>query len=175
MNIKEPYQQAQRAETPPQAIGIYEKIIQRDPQNSEAYNNIGELYVNMGQPTGGLIVNKKLIKENVLEITEEDFDKVDVRIGTIVAVDVNKKARHPAYKLTVDLGEEIGTKTSSAQITDLYNPEQLIGRQAVFCVNLKPMHIGSVKSEVRILGSESTGGVVLLQPSMQVKNGDRIF
>ena len=110
-----------------------------------------------------------------MEITVEDFDKVDVRIGTIVAVDVNKKARHPAYKLTVDLGEEIGTKTSSAQITDLYTPEQLIGRQAVFCVNLKSMHIGSVKSEVRILGSESTGSVVLLQPSMPVKNGDRIF
>lgn len=54
-----------------------------------------------------------------MEITIEDFDKVDVRIGTIVAVDINKKARHPAYKLTVDLGEEIGTKTSSTQITDL--------------------------------------------------------
>ena len=127
-----------------------------------------------------------------MEITVEDFDKVDVRIGTIIAVDINKKARHPAYKLTVDLGEELGTKTSSAQITDLYTPEQLIGRQAVFCVyperepntaknksnevrNLKPMHIGSVKSEVRILGSESDGGVVLLQPTMTVKNGDRIF
>ena len=110
-----------------------------------------------------------------MEITVEEFDKVDVRIGTIVAVDVNKKARHPAYKLTVDLGEELGIKSSSAQITDLYIPEQLIGCQAVFCVNLKPMHIGSVKSEVRILGSESEGGVVLLQPTMQVRNGDKIF
>ena len=110
-----------------------------------------------------------------MEITVEDFDKVDVRIGTIVAVDVNNKARHPAYKLMVDLGEELGIKTSSAQITDLYTPEQLIGHQAVFCVNLKPMHIGSVKSEVRILGSESQGGVVLLQPSMQVENGDKVF
>ena len=110
-----------------------------------------------------------------MEITVEDFDKVDIRVGTIVAVDVNKKARHPAYKLTVDLGEELGTKTSSAQITDLYTPEQLLGRQAVFCVNLKPMHIGSVKSEVRILGSESEGGVVLLQPTMTVKNGDKVF
>ena len=110
-----------------------------------------------------------------MEITVEDFDKVDVRIGTIVAVDVNKKARHPAYKLTVDLGEELGIKSSSAQITDRYTPEQLIGRQAVFCVNLKPMHIGSVKSEVRILGSESEGGVVLLHPSMAVRNGDIIF
>ena len=110
-----------------------------------------------------------------MEITVEDFDKVDVCIGTIVAVDINKKARKPAYKLTVDLGEELGTKTSSAQITNLYTPEQLVGRQAVFCVNLTPMHIGSVKSEVRILGSESEGGVVLLQPSMTVRNGDKIF
>lgn len=110
-----------------------------------------------------------------MPITVEDFDRVDVRIGTIVAVDINKKARHPAYKLTVDLGEELGTKTSSAQITDLYTPEDLVGRQAVFCVNLTPMHIGSVKSEVRILGSESASGVVLLQPSMAVKNGDKVF
>ena len=110
-----------------------------------------------------------------MEITVEDFDKVDVRIGTIVAVDINKKARKPAYKLTVDLGEELGVKTSSAQITDLYTSEELVGRPAVFCVNLKPMHIGSVKSEVRILGSESEGGVVLLQPLMTVKNGDKIF
>ena len=110
-----------------------------------------------------------------MEITIEDFDKVDVRIGTIVAVDINRKARHPAYKLTVDLGEELGTKTSSAQITDRYTPEQLIHRQAAFCVNLKPMHIGSVKSEVRILGSGSEGGVVLLQPSTAVKNGDKVF
>ncbi|MBR1550529.1 MAG: tRNA-binding protein [Bacteroidales bacterium] len=110
-----------------------------------------------------------------MQITVEDFDRVDVRIGTIVAVDINKKARKPAYKLTVDLGEELGIKTSSAQITDLYAPEDLVGRQAVFCVNLVPMHIGSVRSEVRILGSESEGGVVLLQPSMAVKNGDRVF
>ena len=110
-----------------------------------------------------------------MEITVEDFDKVDVRIGTIVAVDINKKARKPAYKLTVDLGEELGVKTSSAQITDLYTPEELVGRQAVFCVNLAPMHIGSVKSEFRILGSESVGGVVLLRPTAPVQNGDRVF
>ena len=110
-----------------------------------------------------------------MEITVEDFDRVDVRIGTIVAVEMNKKARKAAYKLTVDLGDELGIKTSSAQITDLYSPDDLIGRQAAFCVNLKPMHISSVRSEVRILGSESEGGVVLLQPSMAVKNGDKVF
>ena len=76
-----------------------------------------------------------------------------------------------------EICEELGIKTSSAQITDLYTPEELVGRQAVFCVNLTPMHIGSVKSEVRILGSESEseGGVVLLQPTMTVRNGDKVF
>lgn len=105
----------------------------------------------------------------------EDFDKVDVRVGTVVEVDINKKARKPAYKVTIDFGEEIGKKTSSAQITELYSPENLMGKQVVCCVNLIPMHIGSVKSEVRILGSESEQGVVLLTLSEKVKNGDRVF
>lgn len=108
-------------------------------------------------------------------INAEDFDKVEVRVGTIIEVTMNKKAIKPAYKLKVDFGEEIGVKTSSAQITELYSPEDLTGTQAVFCVNLTPMHIGSVKSEVRILGSDSEQGVVLLRPSEPVKNGDRIF
>lgn len=105
----------------------------------------------------------------------EDFDKVDVRVGTVVDVDINKKARKPAYKVTIDFGDELGKKTSSAQITELYSPEDLMGKQVVCCVNLTPMHIGSVKSEVRILGSESEQGVVLLTLTEKVKNGDRIF
>ena len=105
----------------------------------------------------------------------EEFDQVDMRVGTILEASVNKKARHPAYKLKIDFGAELGVKTSSAQITALYTPEQLVGRQVVCCVNLTPMHIGSVKSEVRILGSESKQGVVLLQPTEPVENGDRIF
>ena len=80
----------------------------------------------------------------------EDFDRVEMRAGTVVDVGINKKARKPAYKVTIDFGEEIGRKTSSAQITELYQPEDLIGRQVICCVNLTPMHIGSVKSEVRI-------------------------
>lgn len=110
-----------------------------------------------------------------MQITVDDFDRVEVRVGTIMAVDMNKKARKPAYKLTVDLGEELGIKTSSAQITDLYTAEQLVGRQAVFCVNLAPMHIGSVRSEVRILGADSPEGVVLLHPDREVQNGSVIF
>ena len=109
----------------------------------------------------------------MIEVT--DFDKVEVRVGTVVKVEINKKARHPAYAVTVDFGEEIGQKKSSAQITDLYTPEELVGRQVVCCVNLQPMHIGSVKSEVRILGTDSTHGVVLLQPTQPVSNGDRVF
>ncbi len=103
------------------------------------------------------------------------FDSVDMRAGTIVEAKENKKARKPAYALKIDFGEEIGIKKSSAQITELYTPEDLIGMQVICCINLEPMHIGSVKSEVRILGTESEQGVVLLRPSEQVKNGDRVF
>lgn len=110
-----------------------------------------------------------------MSITIEEFDKVDVRVGTIVEAGMNKRARKPAYKLTIDFGGEIGIKTSSAQITEVYKPEDLVGKQVVCCINLEPMRIGSVKSEVRILGSESQQGVVLLTPTEKVKNGDRIF
>ncbi len=108
-------------------------------------------------------------------INVEDFDKVEMRVGTVTDVSDNKKSRNPAYVLKIDFGEEIGVKKSSAQITALYKPEDLIGRQVVCCVNLTPMHIGSVKSEVRILGSDSEQGVVLLSLTEKVKNGDRIF
>ena len=108
-------------------------------------------------------------------INIEDFDKVEMRAGTILDVKDNKKSRNPAYVVTIDFGEEIGIKKSSAQITALYRPEDLIGKQIICCVNLMPIHIGSVKSEVRILGTESEQGVVLLQPSETVKNGDKVF
>lgn len=108
-------------------------------------------------------------------ISLEDFDKVEMRAGTILEVKDNKKSRNPAYVLTIDFGDEIGVKKSSAQITVLYKPEDLIGKQVICCVNLTPLHIGSVKSEVRILGTESEQGVVLLRPSEPVKNGDRVF
>ena len=105
----------------------------------------------------------------------EDFDKVEMRVGTVLEVKDNKKSRNPAYVVTIDFGEELGVKKSSAQITALYRAEDLIGKQVVCCVNLTPMHIGSVKSEVRILGTESEQGVVLLRPTELVKNGDRVF
>ena len=105
----------------------------------------------------------------------EDFDRVEMRVGTVLDVKDNKKSRNPAYVVTIDFGEELGIKKSSAQITTIYQPDDLIGKQVVCCVNLTPMHIGSVKSEVRILGTESEQGVVLLRPTELVKNGDRIF
>ena len=108
-------------------------------------------------------------------INIDDFDKVEMRAGTVLEVKENKKSRNPAYVLTIDFGEEIGVKKSSAQITTLYKPEDLIGTQVICCVNLTPIHIGSVKSEVRVLGTESEQGVVLLRPTEVVKNGDKVF
>ena len=105
----------------------------------------------------------------------QDFEKVEMRAGTVLEVKENKKSRNPAYILKIDFGEEIGIKKSSAQITKLYNPEDLIGLQVICCVNLTPIHIGSVTSEVRILGTDSEQGVVLLRPSELVKNGDKVF
>ncbi len=105
----------------------------------------------------------------------EDFDKVDMRVGTIVAAGVNKRARKPAYKLKIDLGEELGIKNSSAQITDLYKAEELIGRQVIVVANFEPIRIADVKSEVRILGADTDEGVVLLELERKVKNGARIF
>ena len=110
-----------------------------------------------------------------MEISIEDFNKIEMRCGTVTKVEINKKARKPAYKVTIDFGSEIGEKTSSAQITDIYSIEDLIGKQVICCTNLPPMHIGSVKSEVRILGTNSKQGVVLLTPTEKVSNGDIVF
>lgn len=107
-------------------------------------------------------------------INVDDFDKVEMRAGTIIDCKSNKKARKPAYALTIDFGE-YGVKKSSAQIITLYKPEDLVGKQVICCTNLTPIYIGDITSEVRILGTESEQGVVLLTPSEKVKNGDRVF
>ncbi|MBO6120160.1 MAG: tRNA-binding protein [Lachnospiraceae bacterium] len=107
-------------------------------------------------------------------INLEDFDKVEMRVGTIKDCKINKKARKVAYALVIDFGD-FGVKKSSAQITELYKAEELIGKQVICCTNLTPIHIGDITSEVRILGTESEQGVVLLTPSEKVKNGDRVF
>ena len=108
-------------------------------------------------------------------ISLEDFDKVDMRVGTIIEVGVNKRARKPAYKIKIDVGEELGIKNSSAQITDLYSMEELVGKQVIVVTNFEPIRIADVKSEVRILGADTKYGCVLLNPERKVDNGSKIF
>ena len=107
-------------------------------------------------------------------ITFDDFLKVDMRIGTVLNAKVNEKAKKPAYILEVDFGKEIGTKTTSAQITDKYSLDELIGMKVVGVVNFPPKQIADVKSEFLIIGSYSEGGVTLLSPNKDAQNGDQI-
>ena len=106
--------------------------------------------------------------------TFDDFMKLDIRVGTITEAKVFAKARKPAYQLVVDFGEEIGTKKSSAQITQHYTPDQLIGRQVLAVVNFPPRQIADFMSEVLVLGTYSEGGVVLIRPDKDVQNGDKL-
>ncbi len=110
------------------------------------------------------------------EIAFDDFLKVDVRVGTIVAAEPFPQARKPAYKLSVDFGPAIGIKKSSAQITTHYRLEELVGRQVVAVVNFPPRQIGPFMSEVLTLGvPDEAGEVVLLAPTHPVPNGGRLF
>ena len=106
--------------------------------------------------------------------TFDDFMKLDIRVGTITEARVFAKARKPAYQLVVDFGEEIGTKRSSAQITQHYTPEELIGKQVLAVVNFPPRQIADFMSEVLVLGTYSEGGVVLIRPDKDVQNGDKL-
>ena len=106
--------------------------------------------------------------------TFDDFMKLDIRAGTIIEAKVFAKASKPAYQLLVDLGDEIGVKRSSAQITNHYTPEELIGRQVLAVVNFPPRQIADFMSEILVLGTYSEGGVVLVAPDRKVKNGDKL-
>ncbi len=109
------------------------------------------------------------------EIGFDDFLKVDVRAGTVVRAEPFPEARKPAIKLWIDFGPEIGEKKSSAQVTTHYTPETLVGRQVMAVVNFPPRQIGSMRSEVLVLGvSDAEGGIVLLAPDQRVDNGERM-
>lgn len=108
--------------------------------------------------------------------TFDDFLKIDIRVGTIIDVQVFPEARKPAFKLTIDFGPEIGIRKSSAQITVHYRREDLIGRQVAAVVNFPPRQIGPFLSEVLTLGvPDDEGAVVLLRPDLKVSDGGRMF
>ena len=107
-----------------------------------------------------------------MTITYEDFKKVQIKIGTVVNVKKNERAKKPSLVLNVDFGSKIGIKQSSAQITHFYNSENLVGKQVIGVCNFPIKNIAGVNSEVLILGAiEKNGKVVLVQPSQKTENG----
>ena len=106
--------------------------------------------------------------------TFEDFMKLDIRVGEITQVEIFEKAKKPAYKLWVDFGNEIGIKKSSAQTTECYKKDELIGKQVLGVVNFPPRQIADFMSEVLVLGVYSTQGVVLVKAEHPVKKGDEL-
>ena len=108
-------------------------------------------------------------------ITWEEFQKVQLRVGTVVSADEFPEARHPAYKLAIDFGPQIGIKRSSARITDLYTADELVGRQVVGVINFPPKQIGPMMSECLVTGFyRSDKAVVLAVPERPVENGARL-
>ena len=109
------------------------------------------------------------------EVSFHDFLKIDIRIGTIKEVEEYPEARNPSYKLKIDFGEGVGVRKSIAQLTDLYRPEDLVGRQVAAVVNFPPRQIAKATSEVLTLGfPDSEGRIVLFSPDSAIPNGARL-
>ncbi len=117
-----------------------------------------------------------IIKSHMQTITFNDFLKVDLRIGTIIRAEAFKEARKPAYKIWADFGPEIGIKKASAQITQLYQLEELIGKQILGVVNFKPKQIANFISEFLLTGfANNNGEIVIAQPQQSVPNGSKLI
>ncbi|MBT3851765.1 MAG: tRNA-binding protein [Gammaproteobacteria bacterium] len=111
-----------------------------------------------------------------MTITWQDFEKVDIRLGTIIKVEDFPEARNPAYILHVDFGSEVGIKKSSSQITDLYNKDQLKDKQVMGVVNFPPKQVGSIMSECLVLGFyRNDNSVVLATNDLPIDNGARLL
>lgn len=107
-------------------------------------------------------------------IEYKDFSKIDIRVGTIITAEINEFAKIPAYKLTIDFGDEIGIKTTSAQITEEYTTNELIGKQICAVVNFPPKQVAKVMSEVLVLGACKKSNVKLLITDKKCENGLKV-
>ena len=110
------------------------------------------------------------------EISWQDFEKINIRVGTVVTAEDFPKARNPAYILTIDFGDEIGVRKSSAQITDLYSKEGLVGKRVLGVVNFPPKQVGPIMSECLVLGFyQNDQSVVLVVPDGEIDDGARLL
>jgi len=109
------------------------------------------------------------------DLTWKEFEKVDMRVGTVIEVKDFPEARNPSYQLTIDFGEDIGMKKTSAQITTLYKKEDMLGKQVVAVINFPKKQIANFKSECLVLGAVSDKEVNLIQTNFKAENGLRIL